>query len=109
MAAAAMARWTPCKRSPPSNPRGKVAYQWLFCIRPAPTISQGRNAAFAHAGCEILAFTDAGVRLPADWLSEITAPLLEDETLDVASGFFYAAPESAFEAALGAATLPLLH
>ena len=76
---------------------------------PGANISQGRNAAFAHASCEILAFTDAGVRLPADWLSEITAPLLEDETLDVASGFFYAAPESAFEAALGAATLPLLH
>ena len=76
---------------------------------PGANISQGRNAAFACARGEILAITDAGVRLPADWLAEITAPLLEDETLDVVSGFFHAAPKSAFEAALGAATLPLLH
>ena len=76
---------------------------------PGCNISQGRNAAFAESQGEIVAITDAGVVLPADWLTNICEPLLTDSSLDVAAGFFHAAPQNAFEAALAAVTLPLAH
>lgn len=77
-------------------------------VEPGCGISAGRNRAIAAAQGEIIAVTDAGVRLNADWLERITAPLLADRGLDVVGGFFRAAPRTAFEAALGAATLPLV-
>ena len=70
-------------------------------------ISQGRNLAIAEARGDIIAATDAGVRLAAQWLERLTAPLLADDALGVAAGFFLADPQTLFEAALGAATLPL--
>jgi len=70
-------------------------------------ISQGRNRAIAEARGDIIAVTDAGVRLHEDWLEAITRPLLADPKLDVVGGFFVADPQTAFETALGAATLPL--
>ena len=70
-------------------------------------ISQGRNRAIAEATGEIIAVTDAGVRLNEDWLEKITAPLLSDAGLNVVGGFFLADPQTAFEVALGATTLPL--
>ena len=70
-------------------------------------ISQGRNRAIAEARGDIIAVTDAGVRLSDAWLERITAPLLADPALNVVGGFFQADPQSAFEAALGATTLPL--
>ncbi|MCS6835897.1 MAG: glycosyltransferase [Anaerolineae bacterium] len=69
-------------------------------------ISQGRNLAIQHANGDILAITDAGVVLPADWLERLCAPLLADESLHVSAGFFVADPHNVFEAALGATTLP---
>ena len=70
-------------------------------------ISRGRNRAIAEARGDIIAVTDAGVRLSDAWLERITAPLLADPALNVVGGFFQADPQSAFEAALGATTLPL--
>lgn len=70
-------------------------------------ISQGRNRAIAEAKGDIIAVTDAGVRLSASWLEKITAPLCSDPALMVVGGFFLADPQTAFEAALGATTLPL--
>ena len=70
-------------------------------------ISEGRNAAVALSTGTILAITDAGVMLPVDWLEKIITPLICDQELDVVSGFFHATPQNAFEAALGAVTLPL--
>ncbi len=71
-------------------------------------ISQGRNRAIAEARGDIIAATDAGVRLDERWLETIAAPLLADQTLGVAAGFFRADPQTPFEIALGAATLPLV-
>lgn len=71
-------------------------------------ISQGRNLAIAEARGDIIAATDAGVRLAAHWLETISAPLLDDHTLGVAAGFFRADPQTPFEIALGATTLPLV-
>ena len=70
-------------------------------------ISQGRNRALAAAGGDIIAVTDAGVMLADGWLETITRPLLDQPALNGVAGFFQADPQTAFEAALGAATLPL--
>lgn len=76
-------------------------------VEPGANISAGRNRAIAAATGEIIAVTDAGVALAPDWLERITQPLLDDPALEVVSGFFEAAPQTIFEAALGATTLPL--
>jgi hypothetical protein len=61
----------------------------------------------------VIASTDAGVRLSPNWLEEITAPFasVTEEDLRAScyavAGFFLPAPESTFELALGATTLPL--
>ncbi len=73
---------------------------------PGANISQGRNAAIAHARGEIIASTDAGVRLEARWLEEITKPF--QAGADVVSGFFEPDHHGAFETALAATTLPAL-
>lgn len=75
---------------------------------PGANISQGRNAAIADAWGEIIACTDAGVRLDAQWLEQITLPFRENNPPDVVSGFFVPDPHGAFETALAATTLPAL-
>jgi glycosyltransferase involved in cell wall biosynthesis len=76
--------------------------------RPGANIAQGRNAAIAAARGELVAVTDAGVRLAPGWLAALIAPLRADDVPDVASGFFLPDPQTPFEAALGATTLPAL-
>lgn len=73
---------------------------------PGCNIASGRNCAIRRASGTIIAVTDAGVRLPANWLRILTAPFQEDDPPDVASGFFAADPHSLFERVLGAITLP---
>jgi glycosyltransferase involved in cell wall biosynthesis len=73
--------------------------------RPGANISRGRNIAIDAAAGPIIASTDAGVRLDRDWLERLVAPLANGMAR-VASGFFASDPQSAFETALGAATLP---
>lgn len=73
--------------------------------RPGANISQGRNAGIAAARGPLLAITDAGVRLAADWLAALTAPM-EREGAAAVAGFFRSDPSTLFEAALGATTLP---
>lgn len=70
-------------------------------------ISQGRNRAIKAAQGDIIAVTDAGVRLGDDWLERITEPLRQDMALNAVGGFFVADAHTPFEIALGAATLPL--
>ena len=80
---------------------------------PGCNISQGRNAAVRAASHEVIASTDAGVRLSPDWLAELVAPFAADDPQtrpDVVSGFFVADPDpsSAFERAMGATVRPAL-
>ncbi len=75
-------------------------------VRPGTNISQGRNAAIAEATGEIIASTDAGVRLSPDWLEELVSPFREG--VHVVSGFFLPDPQTVFETALGATVLPVL-
>lgn len=76
-------------------------------VEPGANISQGRNRAIAAASGEIIASTDAGVRLDRRWLAELMRPFeKETPTPQVVSGFFVADSRSTFELALGATTLP---
>jgi glycosyltransferase involved in cell wall biosynthesis len=78
-------------------------------VQPGASISAGRNLAIARAESPIIAVTDAGVRLEPGWLAALTAPFDgPDPTArpDIVAGFFRSDPHSAFEAALGATTLP---
>ncbi|MFH1486103.1 MAG: glycosyltransferase [Chloroflexota bacterium] len=76
---------------------------------PDCNISRGRNLAIEAATGEVIASTDAGVLLHPHWLEEILRPFGRQSPppSQVVSGFFHAEPQSAFELALGAATLPL--
>ncbi len=75
-------------------------------VRPGTNISQGRNAAIAEATGEIIASTDAGVRLSPNWLEELVSSFREG--VHVVSGFFLPDPQTVFETALGATVLPVL-
>jgi glycosyltransferase involved in cell wall biosynthesis len=75
--------------------------------QPGANISQGRNRGIEAARNELVAVTDAGVRLGADWLRLISAPLREGRA-DMVAGFFQPDPHSAFERAMGATVLPAL-
>lgn len=76
--------------------------------RPGTNISQARNAAIDAAQAPLIAVTDCGVRLEADWLERLVAPFDETPPPDVVAGFFQAEPRGAFETALGATTLIVL-
>lgn len=77
-------------------------------VQPGANISQGRNAAITEAKGPIIAVTDAGVRLEPTWLAYMTTPFRENPLAQVVSGFFAPDPQSPFETALSATTLPLV-
>ncbi len=71
---------------------------------PGANIARGRNVAIAATTAELLAVTDAGVRLETDWLERLHERLTPE--VEVVSGFFRADARTTFERALGATTLP---
>jgi glycosyltransferase involved in cell wall biosynthesis len=73
--------------------------------RGGANISQGRNVAIRAATGDIIAVTDAGVRLDPEWLESLVAPL-ESGGRCTAAGFFRPDPQSLFEIAMGATVLP---
>jgi cellulose synthase/poly-beta-1,6-N-acetylglucosamine synthase-like glycosyltransferase len=76
---------------------------------PGANISQGRNVAITAATGEVIAATDAGVRLEPGWLEALMAPFEEpgrDQPVAVVAGWFVADPQSPFEVAMGATVLP---
>lgn len=77
-------------------------------VSPGANISQGRNIAIEAAAGDIIASTDAGVRLDPGWLAELLAPFRDDSTLQVVSGFFVPDARTPFEVAMGATVLPTL-
>jgi len=87
---------------------GRAPFPLRALCRPGCNIAQGRNLAIAAAQGEIIAATDAGVRLEKDWLAHLVAPFEAADPPDVVAGFFVADPRSLFERALGAVTLPRL-
>ncbi len=77
-------------------------------VRPGANISEGRNAAIAASSGEVIAVTDAGVRLDPAWLEHLLAPLEAAAACQAVAGFFLPDPRSPFEVAMGAAVLPEL-
>jgi len=77
--------------------------------KPGANISAGRNAAIAAARGDVIATTDAGVRVQKGWLEALIAPFEEQEStrfVAMVSGWFEADPQNVFETALGATVLP---
>ena len=77
-------------------------------VEPGANISRGRNVAIAAASGDVIASTDAGVRLAPDWLAELVAPFEAQRPPQVVAGFFLPDAGSVFEIAMGAAVLPAL-
>ncbi|MDP2728372.1 MAG: glycosyltransferase, partial [Dehalococcoidia bacterium] len=77
-------------------------------LEPGCNISQGRNRAVQAAVGEVIASTDAGVRLDPKWLEALIEGLGRQSRPAVVCGFFVADPQGIFEKALGATTLPNL-
>ncbi len=85
---------------------------------PGANISQGRNAAIRASTGEVIAVTDAGVRLDERWLETLLEPLASDgrwaqpstvhRPPSVVSGFFVPDPQTVFERAMAATVLPRL-
>jgi len=71
---------------------------------PGANIARGRNAAIGVAGGELIAVTDAGVRLDPGWLERLMARMRPG--VDVVAGFFQPDARTAFEVAMGATVLP---
>jgi glycosyltransferase involved in cell wall biosynthesis len=78
--------------------------------RPGANISEGRNAAVEAASGDVIASTDAGVRLEPGWLEALVAPFQGEHPVpvEVVSGWFVADPQTLFETAMGATVLPRL-
>ncbi len=85
--------------------------------QPGANISQGRNRAIREASGDVICSTDAGVWLEPGWVAELVKPLDDHRpptddrpvsSVDVVSGFFVPDPQSVFEIALAATTLPAL-
>lgn len=79
-------------------------------VEPGANISRGRNVAIVTATADIIAATDAGVRLAPCWLEELIKPFENPvgPAVDVVGGFFVADPHTLFEVAMGATVLPAL-
>jgi glycosyltransferase involved in cell wall biosynthesis len=77
-------------------------------VSPGVNISAGRNVAINAASHDMIAVTDAGVRLAKDWLENLVAPIEENPDQMAAAGFFLPDTHTAFEVAMGAAVLPAL-
>ena len=76
---------------------------------PGANISAGRNAAIAAASGDVMATTDAGVRLEPGWLAALVAPFEgegDEPPVATVAGWFVADPQTPFEAAMGATVLP---
>ncbi len=88
---------------------GAVAGDPRFRLRRAPgtNIAAGRNLAIEATTAPFVAVTDAGLRRSSGWLRSLVTAA-QDEPLAAGSyGYILAAPQTTFEAALGAVALPL--
>ncbi len=87
--------------------RAETRFPVRVIERPGSNISQGRNAAIEAATGDVIASTDAGVRLDSRWLEKLIEPFASATTSAVA-GFFLPDVRTPFEIAMGATVLPQL-
>jgi glycosyltransferase involved in cell wall biosynthesis len=77
--------------------------------RPGSNISEGRNAAIEAATGDVIASTDAGVRLDPRWLEKLVEHTGQDGlSSHTVAGFFLPDVHTPFEIAMGATVLPQL-
>jgi glycosyltransferase involved in cell wall biosynthesis len=77
-------------------------------VEPGANISRGRNVAIAAASGDVIASTDAGVRLSEGWLAALVHPFESDSPPQVVSGVFVPDAQTTFEVAMAATVLPTL-
>ncbi len=75
-------------------------------VQPGANRSVGRNRAIEACTAPLVAVTDVGSLPAADWFERIVAPLEADADVDVVAGYYEPAPQSLWEAAVAAATVP---
>ena len=91
--------------------RAETRFPVRVIERPGCNISQGRNFAIEAATGDVIASTDAGVRLDSKWLEKLVegfAPALGSQARAVVAGFFLPDVHTPFEIAMGATVLPQL-
>ncbi len=95
--------------------RAETRFPVRVIERPGSNISQGRNAAIEAATGDVIASTDAGVRLDPRWLEKLVEPLTPtpipspaSQEREVVAGFFLPDVHTPFEIAMGATVLPQL-
>lgn len=86
---------------------GRLGVPLRVIDAPGAGISAGRNTGIAAATSPLIAVTDAGVVLAADWLAHLVAPF-DDPEVHVVSGWFVSDARAIFEMAMGATVLPAL-
>jgi glycosyltransferase involved in cell wall biosynthesis len=106
--------------------RAETRFPVRVIERPGANISQGRNVAIEAAAGDVIASTDAGVRLDPRWLEELVKPLAPtparapahfsvprsekmEQGREVVAGFFLPDVHTPFEIAMGATVLPQLN
>ena len=78
---------------------------------PGANISEGRNAAISAASGDLIATTDAGVRLEDNWLEKLLGAFEDEGTgqpVSAVAGWFVPEAQTLFETAMGATVLPQL-
>ncbi len=76
-------------------------------VEPGANRSAGRNRAVAESAADLIAVTDVGAEPRPDWFERIIAPLEADPTVDVVAGYYEARPQTLWESAVAAATVPV--
>ena len=73
---------------------------------PGSNIAAGRNIAISHATGRVIAVGDAGTSLERDWLERLVRPLLSEEGVAVASGFYEPGGVNLLERAISVVITP---
>src|SRR6476620_5412885 len=73
---------------------------------PGANIAAGRNIAIGHARGQVIAVTDAGTVLDPGWLEQLVRPLLSEDGVGVAAGFFEPGGASRLERAISVVITP---
>ena len=77
-------------------------------VEPGAKRSVGRNRGVQASSADLIAITDVGSQPHSDWFERIIAPLESDEPPDVVAGYYVADPSTTWEAAVAAATVPVV-
>jgi len=75
-------------------------------VQPGANRSVGRNRAIEAADADLIAVTDVGSLPQPEWFSRIISPLESAPDVGVVAGYYEPTPQSTWDAAVAAATVP---